>query len=439
MGMFNIAAYVNGVSLSSSSLGAFLPAKCPLQPKLWSRKRKSNTLYPLNTLFPAAAIRREEENSDDDDAVIGGKEQKFGMAIPHLTEAEHEYLEAATSSRDYMRRMTDIVRKKDQERRAAMSRESAQGPDDYLASLARPTTPTPDTGPPRINAGDAYMEGLARKSRANRGLEEQPVLPHRRATAPAGSPTQTDEQDSIEREDVEARINRLQDRLARVKDEIDPNSTIEDAISEQEAIRRDMGLDPAPEPTLTPPTELASQETPKPQAIEKQIDFLENYLERLKREEAKESTQEDVVGADVPSATQMKKDLESKIEQLSEKVTPQIEGLGDTPGGMSSAEKKAAFQQLREQAMKASTPDSRFLDPYNTVLPTEEAGVDDGDEPSPSSEAEYEEIGSQLHNKDLLVEEIEVEVARYVADAKSLLQKHDARMQVLLARLRALN
>ncbi|KAI0560404.1 hypothetical protein FGB62_113g10 [Gracilaria domingensis] len=449
MDNLSTSAYVGGTALRTPSPCTFLPTKCPLRARLSAGKRLQTTRQApctLNTLSSASANRRDEAVNEEDDAVMGGQEHTFGMAMPNLTNADKDYLEAATSNGDYMRRMTDIIRKKDQERKAAMGKENAQGPDDYLESLARPTTPLADAAPPRVNAGDAYMEDLARKSRAERGIEDPPVEKHRSSTAPAGPVIETDkEEEADELESLEERINRLQESLARVKSDIDPNSTIEDAIAVQQEIRRDIGLDPpsAPVPKQMPeptpkPTHKPATESTKPQAIDKQIDFLENYLDKLRQEEAEENALEDDRDAELPNEVEMKKALESNISQLADKFTPQIEGLGDTAGGMSAAEKIAAFQQIREKSMNASNQDKRFEDPFNTILPSKKMSEDDGEEPSPSSEAEYDEIGSHLHSKELLVEEIEVEVARYLTNAKDILEKHDARMQVLLARLKAL-
>ncbi|CAN8069963.1 unnamed protein product [Agarophyton chilense] len=442
------AAYVGGISLRSPSQCSFLPAKCLLKARIWPRTGRSRTLSPLSNLSYASAKRNDEVGEEDDDATLGRTGPNFGMVMPNLTTAEQDYLEAATSNPDYMRRMTEIVRRKDQERKAAMSAQNAQGADEYLEGLARPTAPPSDAAPPRVSASDAYMEDLARKSRAYRGIEDPPMENRRSSTAPAGPASISEEENLNDLESLEDRIKRLQETLSKVKDDIDPNSTIEDAISIRDMIRRDIGLDPPselprePEPALEPVNE-PTQETvpeppPKPQAIDKQIIFLQDYLEKLKQEEANEEVFEEETDTEVTSQVQMKEELESNMNQIADKFTPKIEGLADTPGGMSAAEKMAAFQQVREQAMKGSNQEPQFFDPYNVVLPSEKSADDDGQEPSSSSEAEYDEIGTQIHNKDLLIEEIETEVARYVVNARSLLQKHDARMQVLIARLRAL-
>lgn len=403
------------------------PERGPPRTLIHPQRRRLRAPCALNVSLTASSSRSDEAQYDDDDATMGEQGPVYGMTLPELTEADKDYLDDSSSNEDFMKRMAEIARRIDRERKIALRKANRQNAEEYLESLSRPSAPTADGGPPRVNAGEQYFANLSKKARESRVIEN-PSLPVEKGSlsakpGPIGNVNDTVQPETLE--SVEDRISKLQDELESVGKDINPNATFQDVVDLQETIRKDMGLgDPQP------------SQGPEPKTIDKQIDFLEGYLEKLKQEEREEG----VSGSDDDSeelldAESVENAIESTVRKLEEKFTPEFEGLEDTPGGMTAAEKMAAFDQLRRQAVKLTPQGPNVLDPYNVTLPSRKN--DNGEEPSPDSEQEYDRLGGEA-NKKLLVEEVEAEIARYTTEAKKLLHKHDARMQVLLARLRAL-
>lgn len=416
-----------------SSHPLVISERCPLRRLSSPQRGRLRTPCVLSTVsLTASSSRSDEAQYDDDDATMGEQGPVYGMTIPELTESDKDYLDGSSSNEDFMKRMTEIARRIDRERKIALRKANTQDAEKYLESLSRPSAPIIDGGPPRVNAGDQYMANLSKTPRKSRVIES-PSLPVERGNlsmepGPVGNFNDPVRPETLE--SVEDRISKLQDELESVGEGIDANATFEDAVELQEAIRKDMGFE-GPQPT----------QGPEPKTIDKQIDFLESYLEKLKQEEEEEEEEENLSGSEddknkeLLGAESVENEIELTARKLEEKFTPQFEGLQDTPGGMTAAEKMAAFDQLRRQAKNLKAQEPNMLDPYNITLPS--GKNDDGEEPSPDSEQEYDQLGGAM-NKKLLVEEVEAEIARYTTEAKKLLHKHDARMQVLLARLRAL-
>lgn len=153
--------------------------------------------------------------------------------------------------------------------------------------------------------------------------------------------------------------------------------------------------------------EVAEVTGEKPEVVDRQIEFVEGYLEKLKREEREERLKEERKAAAAKVTEQVQKLEDEKAR---------FEGLDGTGGEMSVEEKKAAFEAIRQQALKHGAGGGRFADPLGVELPQEPEG-------------DVEEVGD-------LVGEIEEEVQRYLGEARRVLEEHGKNMKLLLAKLR---
>lgn len=370
------------------------------------------------------------------------------MVVPNLSKSDREYLSAATSNKEFMNRMTSIARRLDHERHQQVERENIETSDDYIEKLSRRSSAA------KISKLDASAPAIATEPSYDGSNDDR--------QQPFDKDLKTEENV----EDVEDKIQALQRELLEadsmqganvkevaveedseeVQDNIDFEAGAAQITALQKQIQEEMGLTNTQgsvqengEDKQTP----LSVDTSEVETMEKQISFLENYITKLQDEATKEKDPTSVDDQPVEATTDLDSQLESTVNQLSEHVSraqhssPSIEGLEGISGEFTAAEKAEVFEALKTKALNAK-PSSEFADPYNVKLP--ERAHSEGDQPS-SSEEEYDAmglaVGGNMGDRELLVKEIDTEVMAYTRDAKSLLKKHETRMAVLLARLRA--
>lgn len=426
-----------------------------VRPQLVSTKQSltNSSVYhtPRATYMQLRSAQEDDPAAfEDDDATMGTIGPVYGMQMPSLSPEDKTFLDGATTGDEYMRRMTQIARKMDSRRKRTIG--AGDVTDNYMSSLSRPRTPTPDGSlKPRVGAGDAYLADLADKSRkenearadnikedeahnpwvnegdryfenlarARRGeklievtfspetahRKQKPVVANQSFTGQKMNATEEEPSENIDNE-----IAALQQQLIEIQDDVTTGGA-------------------ETEPTVN--------ESTNPEAMDKQIQFLEHYLTQLKEEEEVEH-----IPLDAKASAELQEVKEQLLRHTSQPGIapgrePEIKGLEDTPGEMSMEDKIAAFQALRRQAQETTTR-SDIADPLNIVLPEKQEKGNDGDEPSADSLEEYEALGSDTGDKNLIVEEIETEIKTYLQDTKALLTKHESRMNLLLARLRML-
>lgn len=78
-----------------------------------------------------------DEMHDDDDATLGTSDGPvYGMTAPDLTDADKAYLDAAANNDEYFKRMIEIARRIDVERRMSPDFKRVST-DDYFATLSK--------------------------------------------------------------------------------------------------------------------------------------------------------------------------------------------------------------------------------------------------------------------------------------------------------------
>lgn len=444
------------------------------------------------------------DDSINDDTSMGDKSEIYGFKMPNVTPEEQEYLDQATSNEDFMRRMVRIARQMDQRRQqeGLKYRQSADNYMDTLSEMGREAArrrADPSAVPESMETVEvqrAKPEPFASKPVEPGPVELEPVEAGTSNAAEIDEPVV--EEFNPENIDIVARLQKMHE--SRMKEAIE-KAGLDDEEEEEEVsleegarriaelqrqIREEIGLGSPSnvvEEIQEPEVEMEKPEQPpavetiedmetgspeqneNPSTVDKQIQFLEHYLEKLEREANEEKgsldEEDEVDDSEQLRKSEIGEQYQATMRELEEHVTfptkdkqdedsEQEEGfvgLENTAGEMSAEEKIEAFAEIRRQAMAARGQEmpSGMGDPFNVTLPEQRepdqsqfGRLDDGDEPSPDSEAEYDAMGAEVGGKGLLLEEIAMEIQAYVKQSRNLLKKHETRMDVLLARLKTL-
>lgn len=435
--------------------------KVPVPNDMLCRKN----LTPKYRRLLRSTIRAQAQSSSkypEDDDESFGSESSFGVRLPNMPEKEREYLNAATSDKDFIERMRTVARRMDQQESINRARSGRQSADDYIESLSRVSlhtskspqkyapSQTNSVTPPVISTSSPPLSSLTSPF----AERDESVL----------------EQESVE--DIEARIQQLNsDLMNAVNTEERPqnsDSVVErdDYRSEdltesaaelnalQEKIRTEI-RDRAPDPSSIPSPSAGPSSEPVPRyensnVVDKQIAYLESYLEKLQLEaQAEDGTNEDGGNEYYEDSERTEKAREealSLMEEVNKRATQmpdeessqiQFKGLEDSPGGMTAEEKQAAFESLRKRALMQREPLGEFSDPYNVTLPEKKndaPNLDDGDVPT-GDESEYDSFAPSAMDRKLLIEEIRMEMKSYTDETRRQLRNHESRMNTLLTRL----
>lgn len=376
---------------------------------------------------------RRSEAADSDDGTLGRiAPGAGGFQVPDLSDADREYLEGATSDRDFMARMTSIAHRMDNARKEEGQRVGRQTPDDYLNSLG----PTASSKPAEVieaaevNAGDVravdesdkYVEEV---TRGRKEVLKDPVTPGEELAELGEDTDEDDDSEEIKRKIAQLQAE-IRERAGVTEADLLPE---DDAPAPELELEPESESEPEPEPESEPAvSEVVDAAGGKPAVVDRQIDFLENYLAKLKREEAEEAAPKDADagGAAPKEAAPFKPKRPSAAAPSLD--GPRFEGLEDAPGEMSAAEKMAAFEAIRRQAQMRAGGLPDFADPLAASLPKRENAPQEDEGPMPEQDAEDENF--------LAVLKLEMEVKKYLVDARAMLDEHERRMQELIELIR---
>lgn len=464
----------------------------------------------VKTRQNAASLRAEAKAPDtsmyaDDDSEYFGRSPAYGMRLPNLSKQDQAYLDQAKSEKDFMKRMTQIAHRLDQERKSEGVRSKRQSSEEYIEGLKKLSMEKEELHRAMADDDNVVEES---PSVIPTPPSPPPYSPSSSSTTPPEPVEDTTNDDAGNMEDIEARIAALNKQLMdAVGDDTDfdkdgkMNSDevieeySEDQLSDgarqiealQKQIHDQLGGEPpkmsAPLKAEAPAAQTqtdndnnTSEDEPSPagnaNVVDRQIEYLEHYVSRLKREVIEEGDEEKLVPGEGPAASEVQdeatleaqKEARSLMEKLNDKMTnigggqeadggigAEIGGWENTPGEMSAEEKRAAFEALRQQAIQGKQMSDEFSDPFNVTLPEkkdsaggggdEVGNIDldfDGDGDVPMGDAsEYDSFGPVAGGKKILVEEVEMEMKSYLGEAKRLLRNHESRMNLLLTRLSA--
>eukprot|EP00177_Eucheuma_denticulatum_P000939 GFKZ01001704.1.p1 GENE.GFKZ01001704.1~~GFKZ01001704.1.p1 ORF type:complete len:526 (+),score=113.13 GFKZ01001704.1:223-1800(+) len=502
-------------------------------------KRRVPGGFPQTTMLNSPVMRapgqRETPDPDDDDATMGRYQGSQGIRLPNFTKEDQDYLNAATSSEEYVARMMNLAKQKDMERKIANAKSGSQTADDYVESLRRKPTDLSDQPydskgasaasdymeslnvrePPDlsgasynskgINSGEEYIRNLnaMHERDATTGPDVTPA-PFEDVTGEDSSDSATKSTDQIQ--DLQAFLRQsagIAESDLSPENSVDINRIDQD-IDELETRLRKVVLGENPDGSPAAPTaedvqamdekfkEIRSQMpgfddnaessskaiVDKPAedvaVVDKQIGFLENYLEKLKHEQEEEnahpptaarlessdswkddkleqsSKNEGLVDLEESEMLQVagsgegsdQEKLSDKfrdaMQMLSDKVDEQprrSSGKRERADALSEEEKMEAFNAIRRELMKQrgqTNPD--FADPLAAPLPEKKSDV-----PRAADEDEDIDLSSaNIPGGYFLISEVEAEVKKYLFDARSMLDDHERRMKGLIRKLRDL-
>lgn len=437
---------------------------------------------------------KDRADFEDDDATMGhSPDTPHGIRIPNFTKDDQKYLESSASSEEYVARLMEIARKKDQQRKIDNAKSGMQTAEDYIESLRREprdlsNMPYDSKGtssaedymsslnirqPPDlsgagydskgVNSGEEYMRKLTEmhESAAEQAKNSDALDP--------AEPSSSSFEKVKEFQSYLRSKSGVDDGRLTPEPEVDANK-IEKDIQELESQLRKMVSEDDNEAENAPPsaedvgalnqklaemqkgvydfsekhdenTESAAQTGPRDVSeVDKQIRFLEEYLEKLKREEAAEkvshsNTTDDQSDDKKIDRTAMKNKVDEAMQSLGRKVKEipkKSNEMRSNVGELSEVDKMAAFEAIRKQVMKQrgqSMPE--FTDPLAAPLPEKKTDV-------PRFEEDDDvDIGStKIPEAYFAVSELEAEVKKYMFDARALLDDHERRVKILLAKLR---
>lgn len=484
---------------------------------------------------PVMRARGEGEATEfeDDDATMGNNQHSHGIRMPNFTKEDQDYLNAATSSDEYVARMMNLAKQKDRDRKIANAESGSQTADDYVESLKRKPADLSDQPydskgtsaatdymaslnvrqPPDlsgasynskgINTGEEYIRKLnTMHERSATGEPEAAMAeledpPSENSSDSTTTPTDQIQdfqaflrqsagisesdlspENNVDLNRIDQDIDELEAHLRKVVLEENPDGspaapTAEDVEAMDKKFKEIRSQMPGFDDHVESPTNASGDKPAEDMAVvDKQIGFLENYLEKLKHEQEVESgeaptvppfeskpdeipgqsarTNKGAVGVEETERPQAAgSEEESDQDGLSDKLRDTLQILSDKvdqqPGGssrerdrsdaLSEEEKMEAFDAIRRQITKQRgqmNPD--FADPLAAPLPVRKSDVprtDDDDEDIDLSSAKIPEGY-------FVISEIEAEIKKHLFDARSMLEEHELRMKSLMRKLKDL-
>lgn len=441
---------------------------------------------------------------EDDDGSIGVPSRKYGIRLPNFSLEDQRYLDEAPNHTEFIARLTRLANSKDNQHKREHS--GAQTADDYIESLRRapkdlsgttydgkgtstaddymeslnvrvtPDMSGVDGSNLGINSAEKYIQDLARGKMEKeeevsqdtreavervQGLQE--LLREREGVTAA----ELNEEPELDMAKIDRDIADLEHSLKKTMQEtgetgapLDENiKELEEKIARMQTDGVDKSVD-SPQTSGNDEIDAASTDTtaveedPEMHAMEKnvegldkQINFMEQYLERLQREQAAESAAgEDSgkkEGLSVDEVMEMRNRFGTKLNEMEQSVgnLPQKIGGPGFRGDMTEAERMEAFQAIRMQAMKQRAAGvNEFMDPLAKPLPERKSdlqgyGYGEDEEEVGDEETQGKE---RISNAYFVVSEVEAEIKKYLFDAKSLLREHEDKMKFLLQKLKEL-
>lgn len=310
--------------------------------------------------------------------------------------------------------------------------------DDYMDSLKRPPPKLDDKQyeSRNTNDGEEYMQQLTRKSTEQTQRKESPSPPRPKPVdesvrkvqdlqahlrSQAGADAADLLPDTVpDAAALDAQIAELQETLRKAAGESDEDV---EAPTAQQAHPADTGALEAQITAMEAELQAATGEERddgEVGEVDKRIDFLEEYLSKLKKEEEQQVMKERIGGA---------------VDDLarSTETGPKFEGLENAPGELTEQEKIEAFEAIRRKAMmRTQQKQDEFADPLAKPLPT-------GKSKEQQEDVDVDlEKGAGMSEADFVISDLDAEVKTYLFDAKQLLNEHETRMRALLAKLRDL-
>jgi hypothetical protein len=310
-----------------------------------------------------------DEDDDGGDGFFGGTradiQASLGISVPDLTLDEREYLASAKDDFDRMDRLKELARKRKALQGTRSMNRNLSTADDYIASLSKKSTASTLASSPK----DARHRNEVKRPRSGRQVQGDEALDLKRKGMNPGDRYIDDLSQATKSLKEPARP--VDENRAVDLDELD------ETVSEIEQLRTKLGnladrmdRDEMSDPVgpVHPPVSTTT--------IDKQIQFLEEHLAKLKEEDAANSqlpgarpepgpdrnavrSQVELLGRQV--------DIERKLSAIEPTSPGQAQGWGDGPGEMSEAERLAAFDEIRRR--NAELRNAAPADPLAIPLP----------------------------------------------------------------------
>lgn len=380
----------------------------------------------LNRRLTPTAINRaptgDEMGDDDDSASIGNPgdhSESLGVPLPAMTPKERAWFNDAPTGKARMERLLEIARQRHGEALTAKL-ETARANDTPLSS----------------NVADDYMESLS----AGKVEKFQSEVPMKRAVDLTQSePPLEDLQAKIRREMDEAvSDSEREERMSRSPPVTPPQDAIDDTMADlqhelaemkAEAARKAATRQPPVQPPVQPSVAASSRsagENVDPSTVDKQLTFLEQHLEKLKREAAEEAGEvvENVSGSGPPDPEVVKSRVRDIAEQFGNGGKRDVipGSLGDGLGQLSEEETLAAFEEIR--AAQSTEAGAAPGDLIPVSLPSR-SEVDRDDSVAAGDIAE----GARL-----ALIALRIESSRFVTEQRKALHEHEQKIADIFER-----
>jgi hypothetical protein len=329
-----------------------------------------------------------DEDDDGGDGFFGGTradiQASLGISVPDLTLDEREYLATAKDDFDRMDRLRELARKRKALQGPRSMNRNLSSADDYIASLSK-KTPAKELA---SSGKDARRQNKGKRPRTERTEPGNEILDMKRkgmnpgdryiddlsqaTMSLKGSARPVDETSNVDLDEVDetvSEIDRLRTKIGNLADRMDKDELTDPG-------------DPVHPPFATT-------------TIDKQIQFLEEHLAKLKEEDAVSRSQPPAAR---PESGPDRSAVRSQVEFLGQQVDVErklsasgpsspglAQGWGDGPGEMSEMEKLAAFDEIRRR--NADLRNAEPADPLAVSLP-EKRNISGRD----GQQLEYDEI-----------------------------------------------
>lgn len=368
------------------------------------------------------------DDGDDDDEFFGHVEEikeSLGMQLPQMTAQELDYFNTAPDEESRLARLKEIAVKRHQamvnqkvaKARASGKRMATNTADDYMENLARASsqaqtqrlesmglTPPPsksDAEAEHLPDGDVLENSRPMKQREPLEVDmsdqvsqyESPPAPASRAPqAPRDSPA------------------------APIEDILAQENTVEGMSSAIEELERQLADTVS---TSNKPSNVNASNV-SPSTVDKQIDYLQQHLEKLQAEAMGNPDPEEVKAA--------VKSIEERVGTGIAKSHISTPSPSDGMGEMTRDETMAAFDMIREQQAEARAEPP--LDPLAVPLPSK-AEVD---LMAPGASGPSDDVGAADENLRIALISLRMEHSRYIDEQKESLERHEANIEKIFTK-----
>lgn len=379
--------------------------------------------------------------------------QRGGLQLPSLSPSDKQYISSASSDKERMRRVTEIARRLDSKRQQEGSRTGRMTSDDYLDSLRA------GEGPYGQKVQEEREKLLGNERENLHGNEKDEVHQRAEDMQEALREMAVQEGEVIEEVDekgvqeMEEKIREVQRQLREVagvseddlaEEEEEGESVEVQSVEVEEASaaveRKDEKeganvLERAEVKTADEVVAVAGKE----EVVEKQITFLESYLEKLKADDASEAE-----GGKAESGEEEVEEQGVEQEDVRDVVeieggsAVKVDGLSGMAGEMSVTEKQAAFAAIRRASLQREEDAPQMVNGFGEEADLNPIGGAMR-EIRAKMEVEMGTIGGE-EKGDVrkIVAEMEVEVEGYLSKMRALLAEHEKALQKYVQQTRFL-